>query len=356
MAVISDSELRRFIVALFGARGMSRQNADEVATALLWANLRGADGHGVSRLPRYMEFIDEGAMNVAPAMSVEAVSPSGLRIMADRAPGPVALSFALEQLLPCARQQGVAVAVVRSTTHTGALGFYPYRAAKSGLASIALNATIPLMPYHGAAAASIGTNPIALAVPGGPDSEPLVFDMATSIVALGRLMQARRGGAVLEPGWFVDDKGRPTTDPAAAKMTLPLGGPKGAGLSLMIECFASLLAGNPIVADVLDNHGQKIAHRQNALLVAIDVGRFTDLAVFREQVARLVAALKGLPKSEGTESILMPGERGFAAMARRRQSGIPVPPPLLAELNSLAERYRIEPLPAGELRPSKAGA
>jgi ureidoglycolate dehydrogenase (NAD+) len=183
-----------------------------------------------------------------------------------------------------------------------------------------------------------------MAVPGGDGADPLVLDMATSVASLGKLMQARRTGTPLDPGAFVDAAGFPTTDPAEAAMTQPLGGPKGAGLALMIECFTSLLTTNPIVADALEKKGEGGKHRQNALLIAFDIAAFIDLATFRAQVARLVRSLKALPPAPGSDAILMPGERGFGVMARRCAQGIPLPRPVLEELSELTRRLDVPPL------------
>lgn len=344
MANVSEQDLGRFVADVFTRLGMSRGDGGKVSDALVWANLRGVDSHGVVRLPRYLEFVDQGRMNLRPAISIENSSPAGIKIDGDRAPGPVAMAIALDHLIPRARTQGIAVAVVGRITHTGALGYYALKAAEAGMACVAFNASIPLMTYHGANGAAVGTNPLAIAVPGGEGSDPLLFDMATSVVSLGKLMQARRAGTPLQPGWFVDEVGNPTTDPAAASLSLPLGGPKGSGLSLMIECLTSLIAGNPIVADALEKTGEGAKHRQNALLIAIDISKFVDLAAFRGQVLRLVSALKGLPLAPGAVDILMPGERGFRTMNDRRAKGIPLPPPVIKDMTAIAQRLEVPPL------------
>jgi ureidoglycolate dehydrogenase (NAD+) len=346
MASVTEAELRRFIVAVLQRREMAEAQAAQIADVLIWANLRGVDSHGVARLPAYVGMIDKGVMNVAPALTVSKDLPAGFVVAADRAPGPVAINYALDLLVSRTRQQGVATALIVQMTHSGALGYYAAKAADSGLACLAINASIPLMPYHGALGAAVGTNPLAMAVPGGEGGDPLVLDMAASVVSLGKLLQARRTGAPLEPGWFVDDAGLPTTEPAKASMTVPLGGAKGAGLSLMIECFASLLAANPIVADALQGTGGGGRHRQNALLIAFNIAAFVDLAAFRNEVARLAQSLKALPPAPGGSGSLMPGERGFAMMAKRRAEGIPLPPPVLAELTELARRLHAPPLQA----------
>lgn len=344
MASVLEGELKRFIADVFERRGAARADADKVADALVWANLRGVDTHGIVRLPRYMEMVDQGIMNLQPAMTVESRAAAGLTVLADRAPGPVAMALALDEVIARAKEQGVALALVSRMTHSGALGYYTLKAAEAGMACLALNATIPLMPYHGAAGASVGTNPLSIAVPGGEGADPLVFDMATSVVSLGKLMQARRAGVPLQPGWFVDEVGNPTTDPATASMTLPLGGPKGSGLSLMIECLTSLLTGNSLIADALEKTGEGARHRQNALLLAIDVSKFVELPSFRTQVQRLVGVLKALSPAPGFETILMPGERGFHSKAERLRSGVPLPPAVLKDLTAIAQRLDVPPL------------
>ena len=198
------------------------------------------------------------------------------------------------------------------------------------------------MPYHGARGAVMGTNPISIAVPGG--EEPLLFDMATSAISMGKVMAARRTGAPLEPGWAADQDGVPTTDAKAAAMVLPLGGPKGSGLAVMIECLASLLGGHPLIADALQETGEGSKHRQNALLIAIDIGKFVDLAEFRAEVQRLVEALKALPLAPGSDEVLMPGERGYRTMRQRSEKGIPLPPALVAELAAISARLQLSSL------------
>jgi LDH2 family malate/lactate/ureidoglycolate dehydrogenase len=343
-SIVSGHELKRFITDVFGRVGMSPAHAGVMADTLVWANLRGIDSHGVVRLPRYLEMIDENLMNLRPEPKISHPAPVSIVIEADRAPGPVILSHAVEQLIEHAGQTGMAMALISRMTHSGALGYYTEKGAKAGLACIAVNAgVLASMPYHGARGAVLGTNPISVAVPGGGDA-PLLFDMATSAISMGRLTAARRAGVPLDPGWAADEEGVPTTDPKAASMVLPLGGPKGSGLALMIECLASLLGGHPLIADALQTTGEGSRHRQNALLIAIDVARFVDPAEFRAQVQRTVDALKALPRVPGCDEILMPGERGYRTMQRRSEKGIPLPPPVVADLSAIAVRLQVSPL------------
>lgn len=340
---VTATELRRFVTDVFAHEGMTAADAGAMADTLVWANLRGVDTHGVTRLPRYLEMIQEGLMNVGAKPTYSYPAAACLVIDADRAPGPVVLSYAVDRLKVLARDHGIAMALVGQMTHTGALGYYTSNLAEAGYAALAFNAGTAFMPYHGARGAALGTNPISIAVPGG-DGHPLVLDMASSAVAMGKLNLARKTGTPLQPGWAVDEAGNPTTDPAKAAMSTPLGGPKGSGLSLMVELLASLLSGNPIIADALQKSGEGGKHRQNALVIAIDIATFVDPAEFGGQVQRLAGALKALPLAADAVNILMPGERGYLAMIERAATGIPLPPPILTELATVAERFKITPL------------
>ena len=339
--LIAAQALRDFAVAVFRHAGMSAEHAATWAEPLIWANLRGVDTHGVLRIPRYVELLDEGAINSRPVMRVQSDLPASVVIEADRAPGPVALAYAADAAEAKARAAGIGMALVRATTHTGAVGYTPRQLALRGVAGIAITASWPAMAYHGARALGVSTNPISIAVPSGA-SEPLLLDMSTAIVPLGKLIQAKKSGVPLDPGWALDQDGKPTIDPMAAQIPLPLGGPKGSGLSLMIECLTSILASNPVLSGWLEKTPEGTIHRQNAMLIVINIARFIEPAVFAREVGRMARNLKALPRSEGTNEILMPGERGERMFAKRSREGIPVPAPILKELETLASRLGID--------------
>jgi len=335
--IVAAADLRRFVGAIFVAAGMGQEHADTVAEVLVWANLRGNDGHGVQRIPRYLEIMDEGGLNPRPQMAVRLETAAALLIDADKAPGPVSMSFAADGAVRKAREAGIGLALVRRTTHTAAIGFYTRRVAEQGLAALMASASIPNMPYHGARTAVVATNPLSVAVPAEP--APIVLDMATSVASLGRLAAFRRAGRALPPGWALDAGGNPTTDAARAELPLPLGGPKGAGLALLFEIIASVMTGNPILAPAITEGGAAALHRQNAFIIAIDIARFGDAAAFRANVTRLVAALKAQPRQAGFEEILMPGERGDRVYAERLRQGIAINDATWTDLARVAARF-----------------
>ena len=331
---VGHDELARFIRDVLVARGARATDAVIVADGLTWANLRGGDGHGVSRLPHYVAIIKRGEID--PQAQAVRVHDAAATFMFDGGHGfgPVAVTAAAALAVERAKTLGVCFGLVRATTHTGAIGRYAQWIAERGCAALIVVAGVPMMAYHGARAASLGTSPIAIAVPSGKG--PIVLDMATSTISNGKILQARAAGTALPAGTALTAAGEPTTDPNLAQILLPLGGPKGSGLGLMIEMLASVLAAAPIQARALGPEQRK-RHTQNVALLAVDVAAFRSLADFAGDADALAAVLKALPRLAGVDEIFLPGERGSRTEAARRKSGIPIPAKLWAELEAIAK-------------------
>ena len=333
---MSPERLRALVGDIFMRAGMVEASARTVADVLVWADLRGMGSHGVMRVPRYVDWMKRGDLNGQPKIKASG-SGATITLDADRAAGPVAMTQAAEHAVAKAKETGIALVLVRSTTHTGAIGYYTQLGARAGMATIAITASVPNMAYHGARAAGVSTAPLSIAVPG--EDEPLAVDMGSGVISIGKLAQARRSGETLGAGLALDAKGEPTTDPRTATIPLPLGGPKGSGLALLIECLSSLLAGNPILSEALEGTAKGKRHYQNALIIAIDVARFLPLPEFKRQVHRLIRNIKALPAQAGAE-ILVPGERGHRHAERTKD--IKLPPSVQEELSALAKSLGVE--------------
>jgi ureidoglycolate dehydrogenase (NAD+) len=341
MGTVTAAGLIRFATDIFTRAGLPKGDAAVVAEVLVWANLRGVDTHGVVRIPRYVDLIEHGDMNARPMIRIRTETPACVLIEADRAAGPVAMMRGVAESLRKARDAGIGLAFVRATTHTAALGYYTQVIAREGMAGIALAGSWPNVIYHGSRAAGVSTSPISIAVPGG---EPVVLDMATSVVSMGKLNQAKKAGQPIPEGWALDARGNPTTDPGAAQTPLAMGGPKGSGLSFMVECLASLIAANPLLAESLEGTPEGGRHRQNGFVMSIDLAQFGDSGNFKREVDRLVKALKALPRAADTDEILMPGERGGRTFEQRTRNGIPLPRAVHDELEALAGRLGVAQL------------
>lgn len=341
---LKADDLRTLVAAIFAARGTSDADANAVADALVWANLRGIDSHGVSRTPRYIELFDKG-QSVADAVPTVQRPRAAIAIVdAHAAPGPIALNRAADEAIAGARECGIGWAQVRGTVHTGAIGYYTSRIADAGMAGLGVVAGMPNMAYAGARGAAVATSPLSVAVPAGKH-ELVLLDMATAVMALGKIAQLKAAGTELPPGAAVTAEGEPTTDPALAAVPLPVGGAKGSGMSLVFELLASGLAANPIVPAALSGDRK---HRQNAFLLAVDVAAFLPLEEFKSGVDETVDAIKALPPTEGVTEILVPGERGRRSASERAANGIPLGPKVWKELTAVAESLGVTiPEPVG---------
>jgi LDH2 family malate/lactate/ureidoglycolate dehydrogenase len=341
--VVGAEELRGLVAGIFAARGSRAEDAAAVADALVWANLRGVDSHGVSRVPRYLELFDKGESVAGAVPTVERPRAAIAIVDAHAAPGPVAMNRAADEAIAGARECGIGWASVRGTVHTGAIGYYASRIADAGMAAVGVVAGVPNMAYPGARGAAVATSPLAVAVPAGRH-ELVLLDMATAVIALGRIAQLKAAGKELPPGVALTADGEPTTDPVLAKIPTPAGGAKGAGMSLVFEMLASGLAANPIVPAYHSGSPEGRRHRQNGFLLAIDVAAFLPLAEFTATIDDTVDAIKALPLTEGTAEILVPGERGFRTAGERAAAGIPLGPKVWRELTEIATSFDI-PVP-----------
>ena len=342
--IVSADRLHALLREVFEAVGFSPEHADVEADVLTFANLRGVDSHGIFRVPRYIGAIRSGEINAKPQLAVAKRLGAALIVEADRAAGPVAMAWGMARAIEVAREAALGFAIVRNTTHTGPVGYYARMACAEGMLGIASSASRPIMAYHGTATPAASTNPLAIAAP-REAGEPIVLDMATAAIAWGKLSKAVQSGTPLPDNVALDDAGHMTTDPARARIPLPLAGAKGAGLSVMIECLVSLLAGQPLIAPALGHGRPPSGAWQHGLAIAIDIAALTDLTDFTLDAASLAEAIKAQPRAEGVDDILMPGERGDREMERRREHGIPLDPGEWNKLADIAQSLGIDAKP-----------
>jgi ureidoglycolate dehydrogenase (NAD+) len=340
--VIASADLERFASALFAAAGVAPAMADEWAKSLVWANLRGVDSHGVLRIPGYIERLKTGAINPTPQMRVEKRAGAVAVLEADRAPGAVAMATAMAEAIARAREAHVGWCAARNITHAGAVGYFALQAASAGMIGMVMSASGPMMAYHGAKVAGVSSNPLAIAFPAS-NRPPLLLDMSTSTVAMGKVMSARDAGQDIPLGWGLDAEGRDTTDPKKLATLLPLGGPKGSALSFMIECLCSLMVGNPIIAPALAAGGKLDLPFLNGVAIAVDLAAFGDRQRILDDADRLARHIAALPPDDRVERIYLPGERGDAVLRERTRTGIPLPQGTWSRLVACAKALGVSP-------------
>lgn len=334
MPTLSADALRNFVRDLYAAHGFSADSAERLADVQVWADLRGIPSHGISRVATYLGLVEKGLVNLDPAVTVDSSRPGVAIVDADRAAGPVALTIAADEAIRRARETGVAWVAVKETVHTGAIGYYTNRIAEAGLVGIGMVAGMPNMGYTGAAGASVATSPLSIAVPGTGKYPTPLLDMATAVIALGKIAQAKKNGTPLPPDAAMTEDGVVTTDAELATIPLPMSGPKGSGMSLMFELLTSVLVGAPILTPFHREGNKK--HRQNASILALDPTAFGDEFTFGGSVDNAIEVVHGLPKAPGVDAVLVPGDRGARSEANLLSDGIVVKPAQWDELTAAA--------------------
>lgn len=336
---VDQASLQAFAEQIFTAAGLPAADAATEAEVLVWANLRGVDSHGVLRIPSYLNAIEKGSINPTPAIEVAKETPAMALLDADWAFGPVVTIKAMNRAIAKAREVGIGWVLIRNTTHQGAMGYYTMMAVEQGMVGIATVSNLPNMAPYGARVPGLHNTPISIGAPAGRH-EPLLLDMATSVAAHGKISVATDKGVDIPAGWALDKEGKVTTSPDAVATLLPFGGYKGSDLAMMMEAMTGLMVGNPAIAPKLAGDPAQ-ARSQNSFVAALDIATFTDLETYKADVDALIEAVKGLPKAEGVDEILVPGEPEARTREARLREGIPLPDGTVQNLRASAARVGV---------------
>jgi LDH2 family malate/lactate/ureidoglycolate dehydrogenase len=325
-----------FCEEVFLSCGMAQEDAAILADSLVQANLRGVDSHGVTRVGIYVERLKMGLVNPRPNVEVVRESDATLLVDGDNGMGQVVGVRALDLGLDKAKESGGVSVGVKRSNHYGAGAYYVQRAVARDTIAFAYSNAPPTMAPWGGVEPYVGTNPYAYGVPAG-EHRPIILDMATSIVARGKIILAAERGEPIPEGWAVDKQGNPTTDAREALegSVLPFGGPKGYAISLMIDIMAGAR-----VNSLYDNFDEP--QNVGAFFQLIDIGRFVEPATFKARVDRIIEEIKSSRKAAGTEEIFLPGEIEYRKEQQRRASGIPVGAETVAELREVGRSCGVD--------------
>jgi len=343
--VVVDAErLRGLAAAILEAAGFRPDDATLVAEVLVEADLRGVDSHGVTRLAGYVSMIDSDLLNPRPDVKLLRESGSTVLIDGDRGIGIIAARQAIDRVIELSGETGIACASVRNISHTGMIGWYTMRAAEAGRVGIAMNNGPSMVPPFGGRAPLTATNPISIAAPAEPGN-PLVLDMATTMVAAGKLRLATKTLDSIPDQWALDRQGRPTSDPVEAIQHGFLqwaGGYKGYGLALMIEVLAGVLSGSRFGTDVptMIEFGRDPLE-SSGFYIAIDIERFMPLDEFRQRVEQLIDQAHRIPAADESQPVKVAGQLEAECRRQRLADGIPVRRAVFEELAKLGERFGV---------------
>ena len=344
MPVFSHEYLHKATFHIFRAEGVPEDDANTVAKHQVKANLVGHDSHGVIRIPDYVELIRQG--HVVPGAPFEVVqeSPTTARINGNWGFGFVVTEQAMRMAIEKARDQNVAAITVAYQGHIGRLGEYASMAASEGMIGLITadsGAGPKAVAPFGGGERRLGTNPICIAVPSDLEATVLL-DMATSAVAIGKLLLARNRREKIPNSWTVDKDGNPTTDPNdyfSGGALLPVGadqGHKGSGLSFMVEVFSGILTG---LGFGIDPHAP---HNDGCFIAVFNVEAFRPLAEFKKEVGAFARFIKDTPPAKGFGEVMYPGEIEWRYEAQRRREGIFIEDDTWNRISALINEHHLE--------------
>ncbi len=336
-------QLEQAVYDLCTTTGSPDEEADLVAKRLVKSNLTGHPSHGVIRIPRYMEMVRAGMLN--PGVKPGFLYDKGATVLVDghRGYGQVIAEKTIQVAIERGLAHGVAAVGMTNLGHIGRLADYSVQAAEAdciGIVFTASGGASLLVAPFGAKSRRMGTNPISIAIPSEREY-PIVFDMATSVFAEGKLMVMIDSGRAAPDKTVLDNEGEPTTNPAdfyEGGAILPLGGEqgyKGYLLNFMVEVLAGILTGGGYVG-----RDSNPLFNNCSMMILIHVEQFRKLSDFKLDLEKFIDFIKTSPTREGQE-VLYPGEIEFRQETRMLKTGIPLPDKTVDKIQSDLDRLGV---------------
>ena len=347
--VFPAEKLRTWTQLVLECVGVSHEDAVLLADSLIEANLRGVDTHGITRvLCVYVKRLQVGVLNAKTNLRVVQDYPSTALIECHNSIGQVASNYAMRLAIEKAKTTGVAFVATRHSNHYGAAAYWAMMALPEGMIGFSATNAPAAMAPSGGRTPMLGTNPFAVAIPAGTEL-PVVLDLATTVVARGRVRLYAKQNKPLEPGWAFDANGAPTTDPHAALkgFLAPIGGYKGYGIALAVDLLSGVLTGSNYGAHFPGSLADNLKDPTDvgSVFVAINVASFMDLPKFQARMDAAIREIKACEKADGVQRIYVPGEIEFETKAKRLIEGIPIPEVVVKEFRALGNMLAV-PFPA----------
>ncbi|MDX9872856.1 MAG: Ldh family oxidoreductase [Clostridia bacterium] len=336
--------LHEFCVNVLSAAGVEKSAAEIISESMLLSDLRGVDSHGIVRLPAYLARIEGGVLDKDGPLEIEKESGAVALINANNNFGQLAGHKAMHLAIKKADYSGFGAVFVKNSNHFGMTAYYSMMALSYDRIGFAATNSSPAMNPYGTTVPLLGTNPLSLAIPA--DGElPIVLDMATSVVARGKIRYAALIDKKIPLGWAVDKDGLSTDDPrkALAGSLEAIGGVKGSALSLMIDLLCGVLTNTALTGEVktlTDPSGPSLTGH---LFCALNPSFISDTQQFKQNVDTVIRRIKSLPAVDN-KPIFLPGEIEHNLTCQRKEEGIPLKPDVVSSLNQAALRYGLTEL------------
>jgi LDH2 family malate/lactate/ureidoglycolate dehydrogenase len=348
MLKVALPHLEHFTRAAFTAMGLSAEQAEITAGALIYSELRyhPGQGQGVRRLPAYHQRIREAQVHIMAPFEIVKQSPALALVDGHNGIGSVTGVRAMRLAVEKAKVCGIGTVIVRNGTHYGSSSVHAAEAERAGCIGVAYTNAGPEMAAWGGATPVVGTNPWGIAVPGGTGF-PVILDIALTTAGKGMMRWHEREGRPMPIDWALTPDGEETTDPTAAMAgaLLGIGQYKGYGLSFMTDVMTGVLSGGAFgIHPYSDPARQNVSHN----FTAIDIEWFMPLAEFRQRMRQFSEMIKRSKLRRGFSQVLLPGELEHQREMEKRRSGVPLAKDVFEDLNKLANELGIAPLLEGK--------
>ena len=344
-----SEELIAFAAGVGRVLGMERKEAQDFSQSLVYADMRGLHSHGLMRMPTYVERIQRKLIRVGVVPEITKDGGALLAIDGQNGMGACAAQRAMELCVERAREKGVCVGAVRNCNHFGYSAYFTRYAAECHMIGFAVSNAFKSVAPFGGARPMLGTNPLSITIP-VDGREPFVLDMATSLVAQGKIILARQKGRHIPMGWGLDSSGEPTTNPAAVLdggSLTSFGGAKGYGIALMIELLCVCLANAAKSTEMGSMYDFTRTQDTGFVLGAINISHIMEPQDFERSAAQLLTEIKASPKNCQVSEIYVPGELEARQFQEAQQIGVQLSEPVVQELTMLGKTLQL-PFPAAK--------
>ena len=322
MKTIPAEKLTDLVAAIMQGGGCNPGEARTVARRLVDSNLVGHDSHGVLRVGKYLEWVNEGWLRPNTDPTIVFDSEALAIVDGNRGFGQVIGEFATRLGIAKAARSGIAMVGLRNCGHLGRLGDWAEMAAAEGQVSLHFLNTSGaqrVAPFGGSDR-RLSTNPLAIGVP-GVDGPPIILDITTSTVAEGKLMVALNKGEQVPAGWIVDKHGKPTTSPRDfydGGALLTIGEHKGSGLSILTDVLAGAITTGR------SSKPKDTVLRNNMLSIFIAPAVYDGDGGVLAEAKRLLDWVKESPPLVAGRPVLGPGDVERETRAARVANGVPL--------------------------------
>lgn len=340
MQLVSASNARAYVEKVLIGNGVPEDNAAIVAKCLVEADLRGVDTHGMNRIPSYMARVREGVLDPRASPTLRQITPAVAQVDGHNGFGFLAAHKGMATAIDMAREIGIGMVSVKHSNHFGMSAWVVQQALDAGMMSLVFTNSSPALPVWGGKSKLMGVSPIACGAPAGQSGRPFIMDMAPSVAARGKIYKALRRGEKIPEDWALDKDGKRTDNPAEALegVMLPMGGPKGSAIAIMMDVFSGVLSGSAFAGHVTNPYDPSKPADVGHFLVAIKPDLFMSIEDFKERMDYLYQRVVRSDKMVGVDRIYFPGEIEDLNKEKRLRYGIPLVDAEVQALNKEAER------------------